>query len=445
LKRSYRLIAARLAGAALVSSALLIAGPPPALAAVHPMTPAVGANAQVDDVGQAFPDGQVKFSCQTAPAPLPCYGPDQVRAAYDIQSLLDSGITGAGRTIVIIGAFQGVTAQSDLAMFDWKWGLPTATVQVTAPDGTVTFDPTSRVQRTWAIEAAIDLEWAHAIAPGAQLHLVLAKSEADADILHATEYAIDNDLGDIISQSFGEAESCQDAQFFAHQHAAFKRAQQKGITLVAASGDTGAAQHTCDGSLVAGVSFPASDPLVTAVGGTRLVADRASGAWQSEAGWGDSSGASGGGFSSRYHRPIYQSPFVDSHHGRGLPDVALGSAAFGGVIAAALGGFGRSVGTSAATAEWAGIAALADQAAGRRLGSLNPRLYAMAQSPAYTTVMHDITAGNNTFAGFAGCSADVAWDPVTGLGTPDVAQLVSVLPGVEDNEGQDGSADQQDQ
>jgi len=424
---SNRLIAARLATAALVSSVLLAAGPPAAPSSAHAMTPAVGVNAQVDDVGEAFPDGQIKFGCQAANFSVPCYGPDQVRAAYHVQPLLDAGITGAGQTIVIIGAFQAPTVQSDLAVFDQTWGLPAADLQLTAPDGVPTFDPGNSVQRAWAIEASIDVEWAHAIAPGAQLQLVLAKSEADADILHATEYAIDNNLGDVISQSFGEAESCQDAQFFAHQHAAFKRAQQQGITLIAASGDTGAAQHTCDGSLVAGVSFPASDPLVTAVGGTHLVADRVTGARQSEIGWGDVSGASGGGFSDRYHRPIYQVPMVDSHHGRGLPDVALGSSAFGAVIARALGQFGRSVGTSAATAEGAGIAALAGQVAGHRMGSLNPRLYAIAKTGAYADAMHDIVAGDNTFKGFTGFSAGASWDPVTGLGTPNVEHLVSSL------------------
>ncbi|TMC78348.1 MAG: hypothetical protein E6J08_12575 [Chloroflexi bacterium] len=427
LERMYHLDAARLSVAALASSLFLAAGPAAPPVSTHPMTPAAGVNAEVDDVGQAIPAGQVTFPCQAGTTMPACYGPDQVRAAYDVQTLLDQGITGQGRTIVILGAFQGVTVQSDLDLFDTTWGLPAAKLKITAPDGTVTFDPTNKVQRAWAIEGAIDVEWAHAIAPGAKIRLVLAKSEADADILSATRFAVEHNLGDVISQSFGEAESCQDAAFFAQQHAVFQEAQEKKITLVAASGDTGPAQHTCDGSLVAGVSFPASDPLVTAVGGTRLMADRTTGAYQGEVGWGDVSGASGGGFSAVYGLPDFQDTLVQGETGRGLPDVALGSSAFGSVIAAALGGFGRSIGTSAATAEWAGIVALADQAGHHRLGSLNPRLYAIASSDAYSHVLHDISSGNNTFHGFTGSSAGASWDAVTGLGTPDVAQLVSLL------------------
>jgi len=427
LDRSTRLIAARLATAALVSSVLLAAGPATAPVSAHPMTPAAGVNAEVDDVGQAIPAGQVKFPCQAVTTIPACYGPDQVRAAYDVQTLLDQGITGQGRTIVIIGAFQGETVQSDLDLFDTTWGLPEAKLKITAPDGTVTFDPTSKVQRAWAIEGAIDVEWAHVMAPGAKLRLVLAKSEADADILRATQYAVEHNLGDVISQSFGEAESCQSAEFFTQEHAVFQEAQDKRITLIAASGDTGSAQHTCDGSLVSGVSFPASDPLVTAVGGTRLMADRTTGAYQGEVGWGDASGASGGGFSTVYALPEFQAALVPGQSGRGLPDVALGSSAFGSVIAAALGGFGRSIGTSAATAEWAGIVALADQAGHHRLGSLNPRLYSIAQGEAYSTVLHDITSGTSTFHTFTGFSARPSWDAVTGLGTPDVAELVSLL------------------
>src|SRR5207302_9318437 len=89
--------------------------------------------------------------------------------------------------------------------------------------------------------------------------------------------------------------------------------------------------------------------------------------------------------------------------------------------------FGRSIGTSAATAEWAGIVALADQAGHHRLGSLNPRLYSIAQGEAYSTVLHDITSGTSTFHTFTGFSARPSWDAVTGLGTPDVAELVSLL------------------
>jgi subtilase family serine protease len=265
------------------------------------------------------------------------------------------------------------------------------------------------------------------VAPGATIQLVLAKSEKDVDLLSAVRYAVANNLGDVISQSFGEAESCPSTDFLADQHAVFADAVAKGITVVAASGDWGAAQKTCDGTLVAGVGTPASDPLVTAVGGTRLTADVTTGAYQSEVGWGDQYGASGGGFSAVYRRPGYQAPFIKSNGARGLPDVAWSADAYGAVPAVALGHGGFVFGTSAPTAEWAGVAALGDQAAGHRLGQLNIPIYHAAKGHAAIGALHNITAGNNSFGGFPGYSAGEGWDPVTGVGTPDVAKLVAWL------------------
>ena len=140
-----------------------------------------------------------------------------------------------------------------------------------APDGLTPFDPGNGDMAGWAEEISLDVLWAHAIAPGANIMLVLAKSDADADILSATKYAVDHNLGDVISQSFGENESCVDPSILAQQHQVFAEATGKYITIFASSGDSGAAQPTCDGSsLVKAVSSPAVDPLVTAVGGTEL-------------------------------------------------------------------------------------------------------------------------------------------------------------------------------
>lgn len=404
------------------------------------MTPAVDSNVAFDAVvAAALPSPP--FRCQQPGAAMPCYGPPQIRAAYDVQPLLDRGITGAGRTIVIVDAFQDPMLQSDIAAFDQIWGLPAADLTTVAPDGLTPFDPTSHLQIGWAREIAIDVEWAHVIAPGAKLELVLAKSEQDADIFSATRFAIAHNLGDVISMSFSEAESCPSAQFLADEHRAFERAAEKGITLVASSGDTGPAQHACDGALVAAAGTPASDPLVTAVGGTRLVADVTTGSYQSESGWGDRFGASGGGFSAVYRRPGYQAGFFESSRMRGLPDVAWSADAYGAVIAFALGGLGASFGTSAPTAEWAGVVALVDQAAGQRVGPLNRFLYRLGKSSLYHSVMHDVTSGGNAFAGFTGFSAGPGWDPVTGLGTPEVAKLLALVHGQREQSGGEGGDD----
>jgi len=396
-------------------------------AAVHAMVPAVGTSANFEVLDDAQYDVMPGLSCQNPTAPMPCYTPQQIRTAYNMESVINAGTTGAGQTIVIIAGFQDPTLLTDLARFDQTFGLPATTPLVTAPDGLTEFDPSSAIQKGWALEIATDVEWAHAIAPGATIHLVLAASGDDADILSATRYAVENDLGDVISQSFGEAESCPTAEFLAEEHAVFKAAHARGMTLLASSGDVGAAERTCDGTLVAAVSTPASDPEVTAVGGTRLAADPVSGAYKSEVAWNDQYGASGGGFSQVYKRPGYQAPFIDDNTRRGIPDVALGASLYGAVIVAFRGKFGRVIGTSPATAQWAGIAALSNEMAGHRQGPLNTRLYHVGKSSSYSEAFHDITSGGNRFAGFAGSSGVPGWDPVTGLGSPNVAVLLPLL------------------
>jgi subtilase family serine protease len=268
-------------------------------------------------------------------------------------------------------------------------------------------------------------------------------------MLHVTQYAVEHrlngrpgDLGDVFSQSFGEAERCAPAGFFAREHAVFNAATRRGITLVAASGDWGATQLTCDGSsLIDGavVSTPASDPDVTAVGGTRLLADGSSGAYQGESAW----SGSGGGFSAVYRRPNYQAS-LQTQKARGLPDVAYDADGRSGPIVAwsvlrppSSIGLGVVGGTSAGPPQWAAITALADQAAGRRLGSINKFLYSASKSEDRASPFHDITSGNNSFGGVTGFPAVRGWDPATGLGTPNVAVLISRL-GEEADQSQNG-------
>jgi subtilase family serine protease len=352
----------------------------------------------------ALGSGVLLLGSQVPASAAVAYGPAQLRAAYNVPS----DITGAGRTVVIIAAFQSPAVGTDLAAFDPSCGLPDAAKclsTMTTPDGSTPFSPS---QGPWFIEESTDVEWAHAIAPGAHLILVEAKTSDDPDILSATKFAIDNNLGDVISMSFSEAESCPSAAFLADEHAAFERATDKGITLVAASGNHGGLQRDCNGSLVTAVGTPASDPLVTAVGGTDLTIDSSTDAYGSEAAW----SGSGGGFSSVYGRPSYQAPF-NKDKARGVPDVAWHASPAHPTLIIANGKPRPMAGTSVATAEWAGVVALADQAAGHRLGSLNELLYHAAKSNGESDRFHDISSGKR------------AWDAVTGLGTPDVANLVS--------------------
>ena len=419
---SIRLAFARLTAAALTLPVLIGGGAPAALA-THAMTPSTGGLGQYQDLGDATDFANAAMRCR---APL-CYSPAQIRAAYDIQPLIDAGVDGTGTTIVIVDAFSSPTIAHDLSLFDTAFGLPQANLDVIAPDGLTPFDMS---QFGWAVEISLDVEWAHVVAPGAHIELVLAKSAADADLLSATRYAIENNLGEVITQSFGEAESCADPELLRQEHAVFERAASKGMTLLAGSGDFGAANLLCDGSglaSVASVATPASDPDVTAVGGTRLGIDPVSGAYVGEAGWGDAFGAGGGGFSSVYKRPGYQAPFIEGNKARGLPDIAYSASAFGSTFFVVTGRLGAVFGTSGGTPQWAGIVALARQVAGHRQSQLNIRLYHLAKSDSYQEGLHDITTGNNSFHGVAGFSAGPGWDPVTGLGTPDVAKLVPLL------------------
>jgi subtilase family serine protease len=387
------------------------------------------------------------FSCQ-APAsatnPVPCYGPSQIRNAYVVPKNLD----GSGETIAIIDAFGDPYIASDLALFDSTFGLPAAHLNIicvasaTSTGPCPTFDPSNGDQVGWAGEIALDTQWSHAIAPGATIDLVIAKSDQDADILAAQQYTISHNLGDVLSQSFGEWEVClQNEGLLDPTVAAFQAAQAENMSVFASAGDQGAAAFNCPGTaFVKGVNLPASDPLVTSVGGTHLNANYVTGTYQSETVWNNSGqspdfGAGGGGFSTIFPRPSYQNSAATGSAFRGVPDVTYSADVYNGVLAACTacnGGvptFFIFGGTSAGSPQWAAITALADQAAGHRLGFLNPTLYNLAASAFYHSIFHDVTVGNNSWdlSGVTGYSAHIYWDPASGLGSPYAISLIHLL------------------
>jgi subtilase family serine protease len=421
--------------AALAAAASITAAVPSAAAAgpaLHRMTPSVGAHPHSvfeGLVNQSDPD--VHFSCQDNAG---CYSPAQIRKAYGFDQL---SADGTGRTIVIIDAFQNPYIQQDLSLFDSTFGLPAGHLNVIAPDGSLPYNASDPNMSGWSGEITLDVEWAHAIAPGATIDLVLAKSNNDADILSATRYAVDHNLGDVISQSFGEGETCMDPALVAAQHVVFQQATAKGITLLASSGDQGSAQPDCnnDGGFFKSASTPATDPYVTAVGGTRLVADSV-GNYQSETTWNEVStfgAAGGGGFSTIYGTPSYQKRL--GLPSRGVPDVAYNAAIIGGVLAVysvplRQPAFFRFGGTSAGSPQWAGLVADADQMAGGRIGFLNNRIYGWATSSTLANrLFHDITTGDNSYGAISGFSATTGWDAATGVGSPKANTLVPMLAG----------------
>ena len=400
-----------------------------------------------------------------------CYDPFQMRHAYGIDNLINAGFDGKGKTIIIVDAFQSPNIAAQLNFYDAFYGLPglnglgnpadpsLGTFTQVAPDGLTPFVTGDPNMTGWAEEISLDVLWAHAIAPGANIVLDLARSNEDADILSATRYAVDHNLGDIVSQSFGENESCVDSTLLKAQHQLFAAATLKHITLFASSGDDGAAQATCDGlSYVQAASSPASDPLVTAVGGTELSAARycltalgcdptanpAPGTYQGEVAWNefDSNIGTGGGYSVLYKAPFFQRLATRGGRQRGVPDVAYSAAVYHGAltyldipgIPAGIYLFG---GTSAGSPQWAAIAAIADQKAGRRLGFINAALYLYSLFPnLYSTLFHDVTTGNNSVVVFdslnnpvtvTGFNAGTGWDATTGLGSPKADNLVNFL------------------
>lgn len=391
--------------------------------------------------------------CQPVPGlpdPGLCgYVPSVIQQAYDFPATLD----GSGQTIVIVDAYGSPTIRNDLAIFDSAFGIPAppSFTIVCSPSGCPTFHVNSSKQSSnqvgWSLETSLDVEYAHAMAPGANIVLVVASSSYGDAINAAETKAIASYPGSVMSQSFGIPEylvSANDGQFLQAARN-YQAAEAAGITVLASAGDSGAT----NGAGFANAGFPASDPLVTAVGGTEglpfpdgLTTCSASGcSYGGEQVWNENEpaiglvAATGGAPSLFFPAPSYQAAL-----GLGVrttPDVAYNAAVNGGVFVywgsvPSGAGFYFVGGTSAASPQWAAIIALANQLSAEEgygpLGFVNPGLYQLAQTSAYASDFHDITTGNNQLAGTpVGFSAAAGWDDASGWGTPDVSKLVPDL------------------
>lgn len=368
---------------------------------------------------------------------LTCYTPPEMRAAYNVPSTY----TGAGQTIVIVDAYGSPTLHQDLHAFDAIMGLPDPQLDVVFPLG----QPTT-VNGGWAAETSLDVQWAHAIAPAAKIVLAVSPTALASDAHSVEQYAIANRLGAVISMSFGVPERVilggPSNKLLQHVDSLYQQAKAAHITLVAGAGDLGA---TSGLDAPPNPEFPASDPLVLAVGGTSLFVSY-DGTYQRETAWNDSvaslcpfgcaygvqPGATGGAPSGIFKAPSYQHGRVDASsrltadvsYNAGTYTAVLVYMSFGGPSAAGLYFVG---GTSAATPQWAGIVALANQAAGHNLGFINQSLYDIAKTPHYHQAFHDVTSGNNGLFGGASELAGAGYDMPTGLGSPDVANLIPLL------------------
>jgi subtilase family serine protease len=390
-----------------------------------------------------------------------CYQPFQLRAAYDLTALYAKGIEGKGETIVIVDAFGSPTIRSDLATFDRAFSLPAPpALRILAPTGAIPpYTAHGKDRYSWAVETSLDVEWAHALAPKAAIDLVETPTDevegtsGFPDIVAAEHYVLDHHLGDVISQSFGATEQTfTSAKQVDGLRSAYVAAAADHVTVLAATGDLGATDLEDNATSIyptRATNWPATDPLVTAVGGTKLDLRANGSAIRPAVAWNDTyergstpyPSATGGGRSIFFARPAYQravAPVTGPH--RGVPDVAMSAACTGlvDIYVSAAGptpsrGWQPACGTSEATPLFAAIVALADEEAGHPLGLLNPALYALKGTTDSGLVA--VTSGTNTVSfeshgkrvTVRGFDATAAYNLATGLGTIDAARFVPAL------------------
>ena len=396
------------------------------------------------------PTTKARFGCEIVPFDLSqglyCYGPAAIRAAYGVDALQAAHLTGKGQTIVIIDAFGSPAALSDLQLFDSVYGLKDPVFIQDTSLNPPPFDPTNNDMVGWTAEIALDTQWSHAMAPDAKIVLIAAKSDQDSDLTAALIYALETYHPTVVSMSFGESEwdlsSPAGLDDVAAWQAAFQQARHQHVTLFVSSADSGV--DTAFVGIGPNVSFPASSPLVTSVGGTNLqfgtatsAAPPPTGSYQAEEVWNDGYGAGGGGMSILMSEPDYQSDNVPKsvnktlHGFRGVPDIAYNAGVVGGVIAAWGIPYGPGVffifgGTSAGSPQMSGIVADLAQGQGGNLGFINPQLYNLGGAGFLKHVSHDVTIGNNTVTEtvngnpvtITGYSATPGYDLSTGWGTP---------------------------
>jgi len=440
-----------------------------------------------------------------------CFTPQAIQSAYNLKPLYDQGWTGKGITIAVVDSYGSDTMAHDLHVFDQTFGLKPMCGEegVTCHPGMPTFSefalngsPETKGQpgngthledkAAWALEVALDVETSHAIAPDANILLVHSNNaetlgvQGFPNLMKAEDYVVTHNMAQVISQSFGSAEEAFGSpQSLLNLRDAFKDAAANGVTVLASSGDGGSANGTkapvkAGGNLIPfpTVGWPASDPLVTGVGGTYLCTLPTAGTGDprtvyAKSGVGAKCGSStfnalkaaevawtfsGGGFSHVFSRPDYQGGTLPAGStpipatARGVPDIAFqASSATGALVYLSLPPDGTDSnidpalntgwydigGTSLSCPQWAGLVAIADQMNGQKgLGLINPALYKVASNPSryaadFFDVRHTAIAGvandNQGDPSVPGFPATDGWDPVTGLGTPNAANLIPDL------------------
>jgi subtilase family serine protease len=396
-----------------------------------------------------------------------CYSPAQFANAYRLNELAAAGIDGSGQTIAIVDSYGSPTIANDLHQFDQTfgvsnpWGVPVdpaiaqdPKLTIIQPAGAVpAFDVSNSDMVGWAEETTLDVEWAHVMAPKANILLVetpTSETEGTAgfpEIVKAENYVIKHHLASVITQSFGATENTfPNTQSLLKLRSAFVNAQKHHVTVLGASGDEGSTDYQLNGEDLYTKqvnSWPSSDPLVTSIGGTQMNLDDSGSRLSPDVVWNDSAigiqAAGGGGQSHIFKRPAFQNG-VKSIAGaaRATPDVSFNAAVDGGVwvyytFVGPTSPYHIFGGTSAASPEFAGVVAMADQVAKHPLGNINNALYKIP----YGGGLVDVTSGNNDIGPFEnsdgmtyhvpGFDALTGYDMASGLGTVDPARFVAAL------------------
>ncbi len=418
----------------------------------------------------------------------PCgYAPAEMQTAYNMNALYQAGLDGSGQTIVIVDAYGSATIANDAAVFSQVYGLPPVNLNIVKAPGLV-HNPKGPA-RNWSIETTLDVEWAHAMAPGAALALVMATDEGSLD--EAINYAVVHHLGNTISNSWGSLEALGNPARFNRVNRILQMAAAQGIDVNFSTGDSG--DEVIDAGFKS-VQFPAGSPYATGVGGTSLFLNPDD-TMAFQTGWGNNltriantvalgsppsdpplhlgfQGGAGGGTSVVFAKPDFQSSLPGS--ARLVPDIAMLADPFTGaeLIQTVDGQLSVGVigGTSLACPMFSAMMAVAAQKAGHGLGQAAPLVYNLPAGA--ITDVTDISSPNNPAGsitdsgGTTAYSADAlaaplenttayysalynspfstrwfvlsfgtdsslttgpGWDNVTGVGTPNGASFVNAI------------------
>ncbi|MEV6900715.1 S53 family peptidase [Amycolatopsis sp. NPDC051372] len=342
-----------------------------------------------------------------APKVVKAVTPSILKTAYSTSGL---SATGSGVNVGFV-EFDGYR-KSDITSYDSKYGLSGGTV-TTVPVSGANYDSSPG---DGEVEVDLDIEVVHALASKVSSYVYEAPNSNAGELAMYQKIASDARVN-VVSISWGSCEPAEGSSAANSVNNAIASGTAEGITYFAAAGDDGTtdcARQT--GSLSKAVDFPASSPNVTGVGGTQLTVTSTN-AYSSEKAWNDgaSAGAGGGGISTLFNAPSWQSH--QSTTKRKVPDVAGDAASGSAYTIVSEGSSGNVWGTSGAAPLWAAFTALQNQVHGGSLGNLNPTFYGIGNGSSYSTGFHDVTTGNNTFNGTTGFTAGTGYDQVTGWGS----------------------------